>query len=188
MGLYTAFAEVSASIVSLLRDTVSPEPLTKPEQIGICSPKERGNYTVGVFLYHIEMEKTMQLQGRIQLDTEQYKEPPLAFSLYYMIFVHLDADMNTKCVDEQRILGKIIQQLYNYRKIPQNYLRGSLKAEQLSLEYINISLEDKNKLYSLLNHSYETACFYKISPVLLDTEMVYRTKPVKEAQFQLHVK
>ena len=49
MGLYTAFAEVSASIVSLLRDTVSPEPLTKPEQIGICSPKERGNYTVGVF-------------------------------------------------------------------------------------------------------------------------------------------
>lgn len=184
MGSYTIFAQTSTAIASLLRDTISPEPLAKPEQIGICSPQEKGNYTVGIFLYDVEMEKQMQLQGRIQLDTEQYKEPPLIFSLYYMIFVHLDGDTHTKCVDEQRILGKIIQQLYNYRKIPQQYLQG----DSLLLEYLNISLEEKNKLYSLLQHSYETACFYKASPVVMDTERVYGTKPVKKAGFHIGMK
>lgn len=190
MGRYTTFAEVSTAIVTLLRDTISPEPLPKPEQIGICSPKEKDNYIVGVFLYDIEIHKEMELQSRVILDEQRYKEPPLSFSLYYMIFVNLKADSSTKQIDEQRILGRIIQQLYNYRKVPQNYLNGSIKQQQetISLQYINLSLEDKNKLYAMWNHSHETACFYKVSPVFMDTEMIYTTKRVKQIDFHVQDK
>ena len=116
MGGYTIFADISTAIVTLLRSTISPIPLQKAEQIGICSPKEKENYTVGVFLYDIEIHKEMELQSRVFIDEEQYKEPPLSFSLYYMIFVNLKANSDTKQIDEQRILGRIIE------KYPKNVL------------------------------------------------------------------
>ena len=187
---YTIFAEISTAIVTLLRSTISPVPLAKAEQIGICSPKEKENYTVGVFLYDIEIHKEMELQSRVFIDEEQYKEPPLSFSLYYMIFVSLKADSTTKQIDEQRILGKIIQQLYNYRKIPKECLRGNISEQQqnISLQYINLSLEEKGKLYTMLNHTHETACFYKVSPVFMDTDRIYHTKRVKQKEFKVYKK
>ncbi len=190
MGGYTIFADISTAIVTLLRSTISPIPLQKAEQIGICSPKEKENYTVGVFLYDIEIHKEMELQSRVFIDEEQYKEPPLSFSLYYMIFVNLKANSDTKQIDEQRILGRIIQQLYDYRKIPRECFRGSILEQQqnISLQYINLSLEEKSKLYAMLNHTHETACFYKVSPVFMDTDKIYHTKRVKQKEFKVYEK
>lgn len=190
MGNYTVFAEVSTTIITLLRNVITPEPFNKPEQIGICSPREKENYEIGVFLYDIEIHKEMELQSRIIIDETQYKEPPLSFSLYYMIFVNLKSDSSTKQIDEQRILGKIIQQLYNYRKIPQQYLSGSIQKaqENISLQYLNVSLEEKNKLYAMWNFYNETACFYKVSPVFMDTEMIHTTKRIVKREFKIQQK
>ena len=107
-----------------------------------------------------------------------------------MIFVNLKSDSSTKQIDEQRILGKIIQQFYNYRKIPQQYLSGSIQKAQeaISLQYLNISLEEKNKLYAMWNCYYETSCFYKVSPVFMDTEMIHTTKRVVKKEFKIQTK
>ena len=46
MGNYTVFAEISTAIITLLRNVITPEPFNKPEQIGICSPREKENYEI----------------------------------------------------------------------------------------------------------------------------------------------
>ena len=54
MGSYTIIADVSRSIVEMLRKTMIPEPIQKEEEIGLCSPNDRGNHILGIYLYDLD--------------------------------------------------------------------------------------------------------------------------------------
>lgn len=60
MAGYTAISEVGNSLVELLRREMTPEPVSKPELIGLCSPYEPEDFQLTVFLFHCEQENQAQ--------------------------------------------------------------------------------------------------------------------------------
>lgn len=187
MGGYTVIADTSSSIIELLRNTLSPEPIKKPETIGLCQPNERGNFLLGVYLYNVTENPEMFSQKKRLIDPEHYMEPPMSFFLHYMIFAHSESEISTRLIDEQRILGKAIQQLNNFRRIPKEYLIGTLKEneEPVDIQGVSVSVDEKVKIWSLFNQPYHTSFFYKAGPIFMDTDMIKSIKRVTSAEFTI---
>ena len=82
MAEYTAFVEAGNGLVELLRENMTPEPISKRDLISLCSPHESENNQVTVYLFHIEEDKQsapnggyMQPVSYTHLDA--YKRQPL---------------------------------------------------------------------------------------------------------------
>ena len=56
MAEYTALYEAAQAVVELLRQEMTPEPISKPELIGLCAPQEPEDFQLTVHLYHLEEE------------------------------------------------------------------------------------------------------------------------------------
>ena len=67
MGKYTVIADVGKSIIDLLKDKLVPEPVSKPDTIGICDPKERGSFVVGIHPYNFKENSDPMETCRIRL-------------------------------------------------------------------------------------------------------------------------
>ncbi|MGL4791663.1 MAG: Pvc16 family protein, partial [Anaerotignaceae bacterium] len=116
-------------------------------------------------------------------DPEHYKDPPVAYELFYMAFVHSESEINTRLIDEQRILGRVLQKFCDYRRIPQEYLMGTLKEnkEILDIQGLNLTIDEKIKIWSLFNEPYRTSFFYKAGPVFMESDLIKTTKRVISA-------
>ena len=53
MAKYTVIADTCRTVVEMLKDNLVPEPMSKPESIGVCDPKDRGNFVLGIHPYNI---------------------------------------------------------------------------------------------------------------------------------------
>ena len=98
MGNYTIIADVSRSILELLKTNLVPEPIKKTENIGVCAPNDRGNHILGLYLYDIDQNPESRSMERIVLDKEHYKDPPMSLNLYYMLFAYSDTDLITRAI------------------------------------------------------------------------------------------
>ena len=61
MGGYTAIADVGGKIVKILKEILVPEMVQTPEGIGMCSPQEKEDIVLGVFLYDIQEHGEIQM-------------------------------------------------------------------------------------------------------------------------------
>ena len=190
MGNYTIIADVSRSILELLKDNLVPEPIKKAENIGVCAPNDRGNHILGIYLYDIDENPESRSMERIILDKEHYKEPPMSINLYYMLFAYSDTDLITRAIDEQRILGKAIQKLNEDGLIAKEYLMGTLKEndENVPIHMINMSLEEKVRIWSLFNQPYRISAFYKVGPIFLESDKIKTFKRVQKVDISVHQK
>ena len=57
MADYTALTEAGTALVELLRENLTPEPLSNRELINLCSPHESENNQLTLYLYHIEEKR-----------------------------------------------------------------------------------------------------------------------------------
>ena len=99
-------------------------------------------------------------------------------------------DLITRAVDEQRILGKAIQVLNENSQIEKEYLMGTLKEneETVSLSMINMSLEEKVRIWSLFNQPYRISAFYKVGPIFLESDKIKTFKRVQTVDISVHQK
>lgn len=190
MSSYTVIADVSRSVLSLLRTALVPELVKKEELIGLCPPHERESVQLGLYLYNMDENPEMRSQEKQFLDREHFKDPPLSLNLYYMMYACSDADISVRALDEQRILGRAIQQLNDFRRLPQENLRGTLTGSggQIELQMIVLPFEEKIRIWSLFSQPYRLCAFYKAGPVLLDSAVVRQSKRVTDARFTVKEK
>ena len=80
MAGYTAIAEAGQAIVALLRREMTPEPVSKPELIGLGSPFEPEDFQLTVHLLHLE-ESAEGRQGFIQEGRNTQRMAPLQLKL-----------------------------------------------------------------------------------------------------------
>lgn len=190
MGSYTAIADVSRSIIELLKNELVPEPIKKQESIGLCPPNDRGSNILGLYLYNMEENPDTRSREKIVLDKEHFKDPPMSLNLYYMLFAYSDSEPLTRTIDEQRILGKAIQKLNDYRRIPEKYLMGTIKEnnEIIDIQMVNLSLEEKVKTWSLFSQPYKISAFYKVGPIYIEADNIKSFKRVTEVNISIQEK
>lgn len=176
MGGYTAVADLGASLLRLLRDNLTPDPVPRPDLIGMASPRDAGDLALSLFLFNIkengEARRTnMQDRGGVL----QY--PPQALDLYFLMTAHSSADRLTRSLDEQWILGRAMQLLYDNAVIRSPYLEGTLAegGETIRISLESLEGDELMKLWQFGDLPYKLSVVYRIGPVMLDSN---RSKPV----------
>ncbi len=174
MAQYSIISDVSRTIVDLLQAELVPEPVAQPEQIGACDPHERGNCVVGVHIYDIsEAGETRQTSPVVQPDGS-VRNPPTALYLSMMISIASKAEKETRTLDEQLIMGRVVQVLGDNKRLPEKYMPPSLRAagETILVSSVPMELEEKTKIWTMFSESYKLSMFYKVGPVLLESAAV----------------
>ena len=161
MGGYTAIADVGGKSVKILKEILVPEMVQTPEGIGMCSPQEKEDIVLGVFLYDIQEHGEIQMHRMVDVSPSKQVFPPVYLSLYYMITPYFAGNVKFRSEQEQRALGRIIQYFHDYPLFP--------GEDRLQIQLLRASTEDKVKLWSFGSQPYRTSLFYKISPVRIDS-------------------
>ncbi len=190
MGKYTVIAEVSQSILNLLRKELSPEIIKKYEQIALCAPSKQEDVKVGIHLYDVQEYSEFAQRTMIQKSSGELQFPPQALTLHYIVTVYSSADRLSKAIDEQRIMGRVIQVLADHPRMEGEWLSGSLAEQDEVFEILreNMKYEDKIKLWQFPNTPYQLSMVYKVQPVKLESTRIKSVKRVREMDVELQPK
>lgn len=172
MAKYTIISDVGLAITNILRSYLVPEPIDRIEKIGICEPKDRGEYIVGIHPYDIKEDLSAQKREPIHLPDGTEQDPPSMMELYYMISVASKAQREMKSAEESRIIGKIIQVIKDNPIIPQKFLPEDSRVDEIPISMIPLEMEEKVKIWTMFGESYKLSVFYLVGPVSIDSEII----------------
>ncbi len=160
MANYTAIAEAGASIIEVLRDNLSPEPIISPDMIGLCSPAETDDLQLGLYLYSVKQNREYRRDG----------DSLLSLTLYYLLTAYSDADIQERAYDESSILGAAIQILNENSTLGSAYLQGSLGSDgtEIRVDLHYLTPEEMQKIWIFPNVPYRTSVGYMVYPVIID--------------------
>ena len=131
MSDYKVLAEVGQSLVNVLWEAIQNDPdlfalIDSPNLISLESPAEHQENTtdsalLSVYLYRITEDPFMKNQLWAEGNGGQIRKPPMSLDLYYLITPLLNEPR-----DQQIVLGKIMQVLYDRPTLEGPELAGSL--------------------------------------------------------------
>ena len=182
MADYTALTEAGTAVVELLRKNLTPEPLGNRELISLCSPHESENNQLTLFLYHIEEENQSMTSGYYSVDSETERIRPAQYILHFLLTPHSKAPAQMKEADCCRIMGAALQTLRDNPVIPQQYLSGSLAAENARLHVMvdRMGMEQLLKIWNNTSKDYKLSVVLTVTGVTIDSGRMRRVTRVKE--------
>ena len=163
MADYTALVEAGTALVELLRDTLTPEPISNRELIALCSPHENENNQLTVWLYQVEEDTQGVEQGYYQVSRDVQRIRPARYNLRFLVTAHSKAPVQLREADQYRMVGAALQVLKDHPVIDAQYLSGSLKEREAR---ITLTLE-KTSMDQLLKIWNNNSKGYKMSFVVL---------------------
>ena len=190
MAEYPIISDVSQFIVETLRKKMCPEPIPSPNNIEVSSPLSQDvDYLVGVYLYDIREDVEVTGPRYIQKGRAQITKPPRPYALYYMVFINGSGQMGLKDLDMQKIIGKIAQIVNDNNSIYPNELQNWLDVPEppIVLSQAKISLEEKERVWRMVNKPYQISLFYRAAPVYLSSGEFINTPRVSDASFEIGV-
>lgn len=187
---YTGIAETGGALAELLKSHLVPEVIKSPEQIGLCSPSDKGDCSVGIWLYDIRECEELRTHSMIPIDSTRQKYPSCFVNLFYMITAYSSGDIRYRAKEEQYVLGKILQTLRDYAVIGESSEMGEDTESSLPCQIImqNLSMEDKMRIFNVQGQSYKTSLFYEVGPVEIESEKARRVTRVVDVQFDMKEK
>ncbi len=184
---HTAIAEVGNFLVKRLRAYMVPETLMNPDQIGLCSPEERGDLVLGLYLYDIRESDEIRDASLIALDASRQRYPSSYLNLYYMVTAYSKGDLKYRAEEEQKLLGRVVQVFASYPTLDELSGAGETAGAPVvpAIVMQNLSLEDKLRIWTVPNVSYRTSLFYRVGPVEIESERVRKIGRVTSAEFKM---
>lgn len=160
MGSFTAISDAGNSFVKLLRDKLTPNPILKPELIGLCSPAEKGDLRLTVFPYSIK-------------ENGAWRSPNgqnLSLSIYFLLIAYSTVEISSRAYDELCILGAAMKVIAMNQVLKGSYLCGTLaeRNEELKIILNNMTPEEQSKIWTFPNVAFKTSLCYIVEPVLID--------------------
>ena len=185
MAKYTIISDIGKGLIALLRDKLVPEPVDKSESIGICDPKERGGYIVGIHPYDIKEDTSGRATENTTLPDGSVKDPPAMMELYYVVSVCSKAEIETKALDEAKIIGKIIQVFKDNPTIPPRYMPNNvgMPIENVPVSMLPLNMEEKVKVWTMFGEPYKLSVFYVVGPIAIDSENIHKAKKKVETVY-----
>ena len=191
MADYTAFVEAGNGLVELLRENMTPEPISKRDLISLCSPHESENNQLTVYLFHIEEDKQAAPQaGYMQQTRNMQRMAPSRFQLSFLITAHSTAPAQLREADQYRMLGAALQVLKDQPVLDRKYLQGSLLDTGAA---IHISVERPNfdqmiKIWNNTTKPYKLSIVCKLEGILIDSKRTRRVARVGDVAIALDEK
>ena len=161
---FGSISEVGNQLVSILNEELVPDVIMHSGTIGLCSPNDHGDFTVGIYLYDISANEDIIETGMINSDFRQQTYPSSFLTLHYMITAYSSGDLKFRSEEDHRILGKIVQALSDHAIIGQTSGISSAPM-RTRIEMERIEPYDKIRLWTFPNEPYRLSLFYRVQPV-----------------------
>ena len=182
MSRYTVIADVGNTLISLLKETMIPEPISEPELIGLASPADKGDLKLTLYLYKVTESGEFRNSDVVVDRAGIARYSPMALNLHYLLTTHSNSEISSRAMDEQRILGRAMQVFYDNSIIRAPKLKGSLEEsdEEIRIVLENLPMDELSKIWSFSGIPYKPSIVYNVGPVYLDSTKVKSTKRVLE--------
>lgn len=185
MGSYTIISDIGNLMTGLLKSNMVPDIIVNADAIGLCSPAEKENVSLGLYLYDIKESDSVRVAGMQSVGIARQKFPPMYLELYYMLTAYSMSDSKFRASEEQRILGRAMQLFRDHPTIGLDTLsfENNPAADAVKIELLAMDTADKMKLWNFPNMAYRLSLFYKVSPVPLESTRSVAMHRVTELEF-----
>lgn len=185
MADYRKIAETGDALLKLLKEALAPELLNNPDQIGLCSPEDHGDLTVGLWLYDVREDTDIQMHEMVSLGQKSQRYPSVYLTLHYMITLYLQSDLKYRAVQEHQIFGKIIQTFRDHAVLEEETLKPAAEAGGMNIRIRmqELAMEEKLRLWTVPNGAYKTSLFYTAGPVEIQSARRKEVHRVREVHF-----
>lgn len=184
MGKYTAIAEVGQALVRILQENLCPEPLMNPDVISLCSPPDRGDTVVGLYLYDISESDALRATNPVPVGESQLRSPPMLLQLSYLLTVYSSAEAKFRATDEQRILGRAMQALSDNAALDAMEVLKDPNAlcGKINIQLMNLTMEEKMRIWSFSDVPYRLSACYRVAPVEVESARLRTVRRVVDVQ------
>lgn len=177
MGDYNAISEAGQSLVELLKQEMTPLPISSPEAIGFCTPQEPEDFQLTVWIYNVEEHNDSGLNAGYITDPsnmQQERYVPLQLRCHVLLSAHSKAPISTRLTDEYRIIGRALQVVRDNPSIPAEKLVGSLAngGTAIQLQYTKLNNDELSKIWNSANKIIKPSFGLYISPVTIESNRI----------------
>ena len=195
MAAYTAIAEVSQTLLELLREEITSRAdivSLDAEQIALVDPTEVSDddgTRLSVTLYHLEENASMKnSQPRPPSDPNVDEGSPLVVDLYYLVTAHAGSEAATaQRVEQQRVLGLALQTFQDNAILSDEQLADGLEADgPLTVSLVNQSLNERTNRWSTApDTAFQPSVLYHVSSAVIDSRQHEPLTPVTDRETSL---
>lgn len=187
MAGYTIISDVGNAIVKLLRDNMVPEVIPNADAIGLCSPSDKGDLVLGLYLYDVKESEEVFSSGMRMSGQNEQRYPSKYMNLFFMLTAYSMSDIKFRASEEQRILGKAIQVLMDHSILDAKQLGLANGADSypIKIEMLRLENDEKMKLWNMPNVPYKLSLYYKVSPIEIESTKVKVVHRVTEVDMEV---
>lgn len=181
---YDMIAKVGKLLVEVLGRELVPDVLLHKNSIGLCTPGERGDFKLGIYLYDIQENQDVRASGMVNAGLHTQTYPPVYLTLSYMITAYSDSDIAYRVQEEQRILGRVIQVLRDYSVFSPAELGGGVDMPA-QISFVRLEAHERENLWNHTNLPAKLSLFYRIQPVEIPSGRTREVSRVRDVDFQM---
>jgi len=180
---YTVLAEVGESLVQVLWEEIQQDPqvsvlIDNENRISLESPfdlRDNDAVRLSIYLYRVVEDPNTKNRFPVAGNGGTVRKPPLTLDLHYLITPMVGAPR-----EQQILLGKVMQVLYDRAILEGNDLAGSLAAvnEPLRIILNSVSLEETARVWQAMEMSYRLSVCYMARVAILDSTRERYIQPV----------
>jgi Pvc16 N-terminal domain len=181
MSDYSVLRAVTETIGGLLGDRItnSVDPALNGVPIDVRTPREMrasGSFGVSLWLYRVGRDADLLNAPPVRPSLDRMVQRALPLQLNYLL-TPLAADP----LDEQLLMGRVLQTLSDRTILRGSTLRGVLAGSDTELRLIleTLTLEELTRVWYALQESYQLSAAYSVQVVSIDSdEEAALTRPV----------
>jgi len=187
MADYTGFVEAAEAFVELLREHLTPEPISKRELISLCSPHDSESNQLTVFLYHIEEDQHNTQAGFHQYSMDEQRANPSNFHLNLLITAHSKAPSQLKEADQYRMIGAVIQVAKDNPVLGREYISGSIldSNEELHVSVERVNFDQMIKIWNNTASPYKLSIVIKLESVSIESKRTRAITRVSDVEISV---
>ncbi|HZI62412.1 MAG TPA: DUF4255 domain-containing protein [Pyrinomonadaceae bacterium] len=185
MSSYTALAEVGESLAGVLWQEIQLDPVVNAlidteNKISLKSPADLANdvsVRLSIYLYRVVEDAYTKNQYPAFGNGAQLRKAPLTLDLFYLI-----TPLVGEPRDQQIVLGKVMQVLYDRAILEGSDLVGSLATANEPLRAIlnPVTLDETARVWQALELSYRLSVCYVVRVAIVDSTREQYLQPVLE--------
>lgn len=185
MSSYSVISEVTTELMNRLKNGLVPDLIPDEHGLEMCSPAEHGDASLGIWLYDVRECEDIRVSGMLNNGIYAQKYPPMFLTLFVMITPYSASDLQFRAVQEQRIMGRVLQILNDNSYITADSISGGDDSFDIKIELMNLDVQKQREIWNMNNIPYKTSLYYKITPLEISSEKVRSVTPVGELKLEM---
>jgi len=184
-GVISDVSSTLESVLSTSLGTLNPAVTAEVHDLQGNIPLAPARVTL--FLFEVSEDPSAKNRPRIrgaQVPDITLRKPPLALVLRYLL-TPWSGDRAT----DQRILGRVLQTMYDGATVSGLQLQGGLAGsdQALKIALSPLTLEERTRIWHAIQRPYRLSVTYEVRVVNLDSELVDVLKAVRERELGFEV-